>query len=97
VHICQVQKIKYNEAMASHQKLVESQFTGSLGIRYGTAPATVKLRPVVNEVYRTLPNKAEWMRSAIEDRMIAEGWLSKTTKLTPDGKEVVEYEALIAV
>lgn len=67
------------------------KYRGGLGTKDKSVPIAVKLRPVVDDIVKSLPNRSDWLRLAIESCLIAEGKLTKTVKITPEGAEIIEY------
>lgn len=72
-------------------ELGSPKYRGNLGTKDKSAPIAVKLCPVVDDIVKSLPNRSDWLRLAIESRLIAEGKLTKTVKVTPEGAEIIEY------
>jgi len=48
----------------------ETQFKGrGLGIKHSNHPVSVNLPPDLDKYVRSLPNRAEWLRAAIREKM----------------------------
>ena len=48
-----------------------------LGTKDKTPPVSVKLPPEIDAVIRSIPNRSDWIREAIKDKMEKEGLLPK--------------------